>query len=134
MWWVSSFPRVTKTHKTQKEADMADKKFNEVEGHELLRPLKAVKGSDQMRLLGRLKSLGLMSDDDAKPKRGKAAEPTVELDFEKLADLVDYVSDKFAVNPQKFDEFTSGEDGYNRALELVISYATMLGEGKSSGN
>lgn len=103
--------------------------FYEQEGHELFRPLKTIKGSDQMRLLGRLKKMGLISDD---AKRKTEAKP--DLDLEELADLVDYVGEKFTFDPKAFDEFTSGEDGYTRAISLTVGFAQLVGESKSSGN
>ena len=40
----------------------AQERFDEVEGHELLRPLSKVKGSDQTRLMARLQRLGLLDE------------------------------------------------------------------------
>lgn len=109
--------------------------FYEQEGHELFRPLKTIKGSDQMRLLGRLKKMGLISDDSKrKSKQAAVKEAEKNLDLEDLADLVDYVGEKFTFDAAKFDEFTSGENGYERAINLVIGFAQLVGEGKNSGN
>lgn len=101
--------------------------FYEQEGHELFRPLKTIKGSDQMRLLGRLKKMGLINSNSKR-------KTNPDLDLEELADLVDYVGEKFTHDPKAFDEFTSGEDGYTRAISLAVGFAQLVGESKSSGN
>lgn len=97
--------------------------FDEVEGSELMISFKQVRGSDQLRLMGQLTKLGLLDDKSA----GEEIDINT-LDFEKVADLVDYVSAKFSKDPKKFDEFTSGKGGFERALNLAISYAGALGE------
>lgn len=101
--------------------------FYEQEGHELFRPLKTIKGSDQMRLLGRLKKMGLINSNSKR-------KTNPDLDLEELADLVDYVGEKFTHDPKAFDEFTSGEDGYTRAISLAVGFAQLVGESKSSGS
>lgn len=112
--------------------------FANIEGSHLLRPIKTVKGSDQLRLLAKLREVGLMGDD--KPKKttkaatAKAKEAEImDMPLEGLADLIDYVGEKFAHKPEEFEAFTMGEGGFERAIELVVSYAGLLGEGKSSG-
>lgn len=109
----------------------AHDEFLKVEGHELLRPLKTVKGSDQMRLLGKLKSLGLVSEAG---KKKTEAQISKSLDFEAVADLIDYVGEKFAHNQEEFEAFTMGGGGFERALNVVISYASIVGEGNGSGS
>lgn len=101
--------------------------FYEQEGHELFRPLKTIKGSDQMRLLGRLKKMGLINSNSKR-------KTNPDLDLEELADLVDYVGEKFTHDPKAFDEFTSGEDGYTRAISLAVGFAQLVGESKNSGS
>lgn len=96
--------------------------FDDLEGSELLVSISSVKGSDQMRLLGKLTELGLLDD------KASSDLEIEDLDFEKLADLVDYVSEKFAKSPQAFDDFTRGKGGFERALNLVTAYAGALGE------
>lgn len=113
-------------HKTTKAAQNgeAQQRFDEVEGHELLKPISQVKGSDQTRLMGRLQTLGLFDSGD---KEGEGVELDT-LDLEAVADLIDYVSEKFAVDSAKFDEFTTGPRGYERAMSLAIGYAGELGK------
>ena len=111
------------TRKTATKAPQDHKiSFDEVEGSELLVSINQVKGSDQLRLLGQLTSLGLLDD------KGSSEVEVADLDFEKVADLVDYVSARFAKSPKEFDEFTKGKGGFERALNLAISYAGALGE------
>lgn len=123
-------------HKTTDVEQAAQKqvRFDEVEGHELLKPFSKVKGSDQLRLMGQLKGLGLLNDDDkseGNPDDASGLEID-DLNIDKLADLIDYVSEKFALNPDEFDEFTSGKGGYERAINLAIAYAGELGNAEAS--
>ena len=103
----------------------AQERFDEVEGHELLRPLSKVKGSDQTRLMSRLQRLGLLdvAGDDA--GQGGIAD----LDLDEVADLIDYISERFALDSAEFDEFTCGEGGFVRALTLVMAYVGEMGKG-----
>lgn len=103
------------------------KDWVEIEGHELLRSPGKVKGSDQIRLVGKLRDLGYLGDDVT-----SGGVDFLDMDLDALADFIDWVSAKFAINPDKFDEFTMGEDGYLKAMNLAVAYAAILGkEGKS---
>ena len=102
--------------------------FEEVPGHELLRPAGSIKGSDQARLLARAAKLsdslgGLKNIDLDNP-----AEALEKIDFDALADMIDYIGERFAVDVEKFEEFTCGEGGMNRAFVLTFSYLGLLGE------
>lgn len=101
----------------------AQERFDEVEGHELLRPLSKVKGSDQTRLMARLQRLGLL--DEGESSQGGIAN----LDLDEVADLIDYISERFALDSAEFDEFTCGEGGFVRALTLVMAYVGEMGKG-----
>ena len=103
----------------------AQERFDEVEGHELLRPLSKVKGSDQTRLMARLQRLGLL--DEAKDDGGEIGFD--DLDLDEVADLIDYISERFALDSAEFDEFTCGEGGFVRALTLVMAYVGEMGKG-----
>ena len=113
-------------HKPTK-AEVTEEKqqdFNEIEGSELLVPFSKVKGSDQARLVNQLKKLGLFSDDED-------ADDSVSvdsLDLEAVADLIDYVSERFAVDSAKFDDFTRGSGGMERAVSLAVGFAGELGK------
>ena len=62
----------------------AKERFDEVEGHELLRPLSKVKGSDQTRLMARLQRMGLLDED-----KGDGDEVGFDdLDLDEVADLI----------------------------------------------
>lgn len=103
----------------------AQERFDEVEGHELLRPLSKVKGSDQTRLMARLQRLGLL--DEAGDDAGQGG--IADLDLDEVADLIDYISERFALDSDEFDEFTCGEGGFVRALTLVMAYVGEMGKG-----
>lgn len=103
----------------------AQERFDEVEGHELLRPLSKVKGSDQTRLMARLQRLGLL--DEAGDDAGQGG--IADLDLDEVADLIDYISERFALDSDAFDEFTCGEGGFVRALTLVMAYVGEMGKG-----
>lgn len=103
----------------------AQERFDEVEGHELLRPLSKVKGSDQTRLMARLQRLGLLDEAGEDAGQGGIAD----LDLDEVADLIDYISERFALDSAEFDEFTCGEGGFVRALTLVMAYVGEMGKG-----
>lgn len=103
----------------------AQERFDEVEGHELLRPLSKVKGSDQTRLMARLQRLGLLDEAEGEAGQGGIAD----LDLDEVADLIDYISERFALDSDAFDDFTCGEGGFVRALSLVMAYVGEMGKG-----
>ena len=105
----------------------AQERFDEVEGHELLRPLSKVKGSDQTRLMARLQRLGLL--DEGEPEGESSQGGIANLDLDEVADLIDYISERFALDSAEFDEFTCGEGGFVRALTLVMAYVGEMGKG-----
>lgn len=94
--------------------------FNELDGADLLTPFNKVKGSNQARLLARVQALGI---DDTEEDTG--------LDLDAVADFIDYVTDTFAVDKDKFEDFTAGRGGFERALNLTVAYAAELGKGES---
>lgn len=98
----------------------------------LLRPIKTVKGSDQLRLLARLKAMGFFGEE--KKTKGKSKPEELEIDLDVMADFIDYVAEKFALDQAKFEEFTMGPGGYERALQTVVEYASVLGEGSGSAS
>ena len=109
-------------------AEAKQQDFSEIEGSELLVPFSKVKGSDQARLVNRLKSLGLFSEDETGGGDEDSSVPIDSLDLEAVADLIDYVSEKFAVNSAKFDDFTRGSGGMERAVNLAVGFAGELGK------
>lgn len=94
--------------------------FNELDGADLLIPFNKVKGSNQARLLARVQALGI---DDTDEDTG--------LDLDVVADFIDYVTDTFAVDKEKFEDFTAGRGGFERALNLTVAYAAELGKDES---
>ena len=113
-------------HKKPKEEIYEDlqRDFNEVEGSELIKPLSKIKGSDQLRIMGRLVELGI-TDEGADES---------EIDFEKFADLVDWISERFSVDSKKFDEWSGGTGGMTRTLTLAMALMGELGKGMSSAD
>lgn len=111
------------------KAEVSEEKqrdFSEIEGSDLLVPFSKVKGSDQARLVNRLKSLGLFSDDT--DSEGGDDVSFQDLDLEAVADLIDYVSEKFSKDSGKFDDFTRGSGGMERAVNLAVGFAGELGK------
>lgn len=105
-----------KTPQDHKQSDEARQiEFTEVEGHELLIPFSKVKGSDQARLVAQLDKMNTDGELESE-------------DLAILADVIDYISEKFAVDSAKFDEFTCGRGGMERALNLAMAYASELGK------
>lgn len=94
--------------------------FNELDGADLLIPFNKVKGSNQARLLARVQALGI---DDTDEDTG--------LDLDVVADFIDYVTDTFAVDKERFEDFTAGRGGFERALNLTVAYAAELGKDES---
>src|SRR5690625_2169913 len=107
-------------------AEAQQQDFSEIEGSELLVPFSKVKGSDQARLVNRLKSLGQFSADT--DSEGGDAVAFQDLDLEAVADLIDYASEKFAVGSAKFDDVTRGSGGMERAVNLAGGFAGELGK------
>ena len=91
-----------------------------MDGADLLIPFNKVKGSTQARLLARVQALGI---DDTDEDTG--------LDLDVVADFIDYVTDTFAVDKEKFEDFTAGRGGFERALNLTVAYAAELGKDES---
>jgi hypothetical protein len=116
-------PRKTSATKAAAPASAQPQDFKQLPeqtpGWDLLIPFKKVKGSDQLRLVNQLQKIIPTGD-------GAAGEK--EMDFDLVADFIDFVSEKFAVDSEVFDEWTRGEDGYNRAMTLAVAYGTALGE------
>lgn len=118
---MATSPKTPQDRKPKTEDTVT--RFEDVDGSDLLKPFSQVKGSDQLRLMNKLRAGGFLD----------ATEGSIaERDLEPLADLIDWVSERFAVEQDAFEAFTSGRGGYNRALDLVIAYAGVLGESDSS--
>lgn len=104
----------------KKSAEEIQLEFNELDGADLLIPFNKVKGSNQARLLARVQALGI---DDTDEDTG--------LDLDAVADFIDYVTETFAVDKDKFEDFTAGRGGFERALNLTVAYAAELGKDES---
>ena len=107
------------------DAEVVD--FNDREGAHLLVPFSKVKGSDQLRLLGRLRDLLSTSVNESGEINADEVDATA-LDVDDLADFLDYVGERFSVNVHEFEKFTMGAGNFSRGLDLVMSYAAELGK------
>lgn len=119
---------MTKTpqdHKTTKAARDAQQQisFQEVEGHELLKPFSELTGADGARIIGRLKSA--LGTDPADMEEGAAAE---DMDFDAMADLIDFIGERYVVDPAGWAEFNTAAN-VSKVLELVSAFAGELGKG-----
>lgn len=109
----------TKTTAKPKDQDKPAPRLADIEGFDLLVPFDKVKGSDQVRLLSRVRDLGLLD--------GSGNTGIADLDLDAVADLIDFVGERYAKDPAKFEEFTTGKGGFSRAMNLVVVYAGELG-------
>lgn len=116
--------RKPQDHKrTNKEVfDDLQKEFSEVEGSEHIVPLGKIKGSDQLRIIGRLKNLGL----------GEGDTSANDLDMDAFADFIDWIADRYTVNKEKFEEWSGGPGGMIRTLQLSMALMSELGKGMES--
>ena len=107
---------------SQKEVQEAlQKDFNEVEGSEHIVPFSKIKGTDQMRIIGRMRSLGI-GDDDTES----------DINFEEFADFVDWIGEKYTVDQEKFEAWSAGPGGMVRTLKLATALLGELGKGMGS--
>lgn len=107
----------TKTTAKPKDQDKPAPRLADIEGFDLLVPFDKVKGSDQVRLLSRVRGLKLLE--------GKVE--IEDLDLDAVADLIDFVGERYTTDPKAFEKFTAGPGGYARAMNLVVVYAGELG-------
>ena len=118
-------PKTPQDHKPS-DAEIADiqkKSFSEIEGHEHIKPFSRIKGSDQMRIIGRLKNLGITS--------GKDNEDS-DLDLDGFADFVDWIAENYTVDQKKFEEWSAGDAGMIRTMKLAMGLLSELGKGMGS--
>lgn len=101
--------------------------FNDREGAHLLVPFSKVKGSDQLRLLGRLRDLLSTSVNESGEINADEVDANA-LDVDDLADFLDYVGERFSVNVHEFEKFTMGAGNFSRGLNLIMSYSAELGK------
>ena len=98
-----------------------EKEFSEVEGSELIVPLSKIKGTDQMRIIGKIQSLNISEDSKES-----------DMDLDQFADVIDWLSEKFSVDSKKFDTWSSGPGGMMRTMKLAMALMQELGKGLSS--
>lgn len=118
-------------HKPSQEAiaEAQQRRFEDIEGSDLLKPFSKIKGSDQARMLSRMmKLLGVEDLEQAENV------DTSNMDLEEVADFIDWIAERYTVDVEKFEDFTSGKGGMERALNLVMAYAGEVGEGDGSAS
>lgn len=110
-------------------AEAQQRRFEDIEGSEMLKPFSKIKGSDQARMLSRM--MRLLGVEDLEQAEGV---DTSNMDLEEVADFIDWITERYAVDPEKFEDFTAGKGGMERALNLVMAYAGEVGEGDGSAS
>lgn len=87
----------------------------DVDGAELLRPPAELRASDQARVLARL---GAFEQIDVE---------TV-ADLDKVADLIDWIGERFAVDEDRFSRWSQGDGGMSRAMALAMAWGAEVGK------
>lgn len=124
---MATAPRKPQDHKPSQEEINAvlQREFSEVEGSELIVPFSKIKGSDQLRIIGRIQSLGIGADTDA---------DTSDIDMDNFADFVDWIATNFTVDQKKFEDWSGGTGGISRTMNLCMALLGELGKGMNSDN
>lgn len=107
-------------------------RFEDIDGHELVKPFSKVRGSDQWRLIAQLRSTGLLNEDEETPKGAERKIDLDGLDAEALADFTEWFAARFAVDEEKFWEKFSGQGAMQSIIEICFAYVGELGKGVSS--
>lgn len=118
----------------QPSTEEKQRDFEEIEGHELLVPITQLKASEMTRIQGRM--VRVLGDDlDLKDiGDGEAAESlsASSIDFDAMADFMDYIGDNYVVDQDGWDAFFRGQGAQERTQELVMGYASAMGKGSRS--
>lgn len=110
-------------------AEAQQKRFEDIEGHEHIKPFGKIKGSDQLRIIGRIKALGLAGKDgDAEEADEK------DIDLDGFADFIDWIGERFTEDQDAFEAWSSGEGGIGRTMKLAMGLLSELGKGMGSDN
>ena len=88
-------------------------KFEDIPGAELMRPIKTFTAAEQARFTGRMTAILI---------------DLSKLDFDKVADLIEWATENLAIDKDEFEEFTSGKGGMGRAFDLILGMQQLLGE------
>ena len=128
-------PRKTPQDHKKPEAETtaeAQLRFDEVDGSEHLKPLADVKASDQIRFTARLQDIisatGVELDEDGEVDEEQARAAFADMDLFAFADFIDWVSERYAVDADAFDKWSSGAGGQERTIELVLAYMAEMGK------
>ena len=92
-------------------------RFQDVAGADLLIPPSQVTAAQNARLMAVIQAGSL--DQEAY------------LDLEQVAEMVEYVQEHMASDPERLQVFFTGPGALQRAVDLCTAYAAELGKGKS---
>lgn len=104
--------------------------LTEVAGHDLLIPPADLTASDQARLLARAVHLDLGDDlcQVASASAGGLSLACLDRStLDAVADLLDLIASRYSVDRGRFERFTSGPGGLERALALTVAYVRAVG-------
>lgn len=108
----------------KEEIEQESIRFEDLPGAEHVISFDELGPAEQTRLIGRVKALGLMPDEDDAIESINLND----VDFEALADLIDYFIEKFAADKTALENALSGKGGMTRAMELIFSFINLVGE------
>lgn len=109
--------------RTNKEIlEELQQEFSEIEGAEHIVPLGKIKGSDQLRIIGRLKNMGLGDGEES------------DIDMDGFADFIDWIAERYTVDQEKFEDWSGGPGGMTRTMKLAMGLMSELGKGMESVN
>lgn len=129
----STRPRTAKQPQDhQPSAEEKQAEFEELEGHELLKPITQLKAWEMTRVQGRMIRV-LGEDLDLEDLSDAATSLSANsLDFDALADFMEYIGENYALDQTKFDDFATGEGAQERTQTLVMGYAGAMGKDSRS--
>lgn len=117
----------TQDHQPSKEEKQLE--FEELEGHELLKPITSMRPSEMARVQGKLISV-ISSDigvDDLENVDVSS------LNFDALADFIEFLEDRYVLDGDAWDTF-GHEHGMEAVQSLAMGYGSAMGKGSRSTN
>lgn len=119
---MATKPQDHKTKKTTQD-EQKQTRFDELPGAELLKPFSELTGADAMRIVGKLSGV-LGADLEDMDQENVSA---IDVDFDAAADLVDYIGERYVVDPEGWGRFNTAKNMSN-VLNLITAYAGELGK------
>jgi len=111
----------TSARKAPQDHKQAERPVEETPGWDLLTPIAELTAARQAIVLAKATETGAFSD-------GASEE---DMDFAKLAEVIEYFSAEVAVDSAKFDKWSSGKGGFVRTTELLGAFLGELGKDAS---